>query len=207
MKYYFILFVSLIIWPLNVTAQKTRFPKGGYKSYEEFKSEKPSITFDFKVEKRTKGDIKMNGGNDYKIYSDSIDTKTIKKEIYAVSTGDTLFINCLLQKAQPWYAKVLVEGKYLVFRGGIGPETRQGGNSAAYAFGAVGGAISGAKAAMLRYLYIMRCEDGGQIKLLNQAYLESIIKDYPDLFSLYQSEQQKQNEDILLQYVRLINSK
>lgn len=207
MKNYIILFALLVSLSLIVTAQKTSYPKGGYKNYEEFKAENPSIPFVFKIEKRTKGDIKMNGGNDYKIFSDSIDTKTIKREIYAVSTGDTLFINCLLQKAQPWYANVLVEGKYLVFRGGIGPESRQGSNSAGYAFGAVGGAISGAKAAMLRFLYIMKSEDGGQIKLLNQAYLESIIRDYPDINSLYQNEQQKENEDILLQYIRLINSK
>jgi hypothetical protein len=113
-----ILFIGFLF---SAFAQGTTYPKGGYKTYDEFKKKEPSLNYVFKIERRTKGDIKMNGGNDYKITSDSIDKRIIRREIYAISNGDTLFINCGLQKAQSWYANILVEGKYLAFRGGVGP--------------------------------------------------------------------------------------
>lgn len=118
---------------------------------------------------------------------------------------DIKFINCGLQKAQSWYANILVEGKYLAFRGGVGPEANNQNASLGYSFGAVGGAISGVQAALLRFLYIMET-NVGKIKLLNRSYLEPLLKDYPEIDSQFQKEQNKEREETLLKHLKLINS-
>ena len=199
--------LMIIVLLSNCTfAQSTTYPRGGYRNLEEFKNKQPSIPFIFTIEKRTKGDIMMNGGNDYKILSDSISKKTIKKELFAVSNGDTLFINCGPKQAQYWYANVITEGKYIAFMGGIGPVAHNNPNLAAgEAFGAIGGAIAGANKALLRYLYVIEINDG-KLRLLNKKYIETLLEDYPNLKSLFQNEPDKDNKETYLRYLSLINS-
>jgi len=91
-------------------AQGTSYPKGGYRDFSELKNKNPSIPYTFNIEKRKISEIKLNEGADYRITSSdkTIFKKFIKKNIFAISTGDTLYINCYLQFAQKWYAKILV---------------------------------------------------------------------------------------------------
>jgi hypothetical protein len=82
-------------------------------------NKQPSIPFAFTIKLRTKGAKVMGGGAEYRIYCNdgSVLEIDIQKHIYAISTGDTLYLNCFIQKAQKWYAKVITEGKYLGFGG------------------------------------------------------------------------------------------
>jgi len=184
---------------------QTSYPKGGYKSFEEFQNKQPSIPFVFEITRRTKGDIKMNGGVDYKVTSDSISKSTIKRDIYAISSGDTLYMNCFTHKVQFWYAKVLVEGKYIAFEGGIPMDKNSGVVAAGVAFGPLGGGIAGAHTAMLRYLYIMEAAVG-KIKQFDSKYLITLLESFPDLKNQYLNEPKQADEETLLKYLRLINS-
>lgn len=182
-------------------------------SFEEIKSKSPSVAAELEIERRTKGDIKMNGGNDYKLFKSdkSIPKKTIKKEYYAYSDGDSLYINCIHYKIQPWYAPVLSDGKFLVIRGGISMipkiQKEQLDNQAqlGYMFGAIGGAIQGAKLAMLRFIYVIDKETN-QIKTVSSDYLSELLADTPELLTQYEAEQEKADQTLFIKYLSLLNS-
>lgn len=82
----------LILFISEVNGQIDKYPKGVYITFDEVKIKSPSQQIPLVVSKRTKSDIKMSGGNDYKIESEdkAINKNTVKKEFIAYSQGDTL---------------------------------------------------------------------------------------------------------------------
>ena len=155
-----VVFFSIISFLTNpIIGQEKTFPKGSYMSFEEIINKAPSKQYDLKIVKRSKGEIKMNGGNDYKLISPDkeLPRKVMKKQIWAHSTGDSLFINCFHYKVQPWYAHVISEGKYIIFKGGLSQylDKQKEQIKMSQSFGAIGGAIRGAKLATLRFLYVL----------------------------------------------------
>ena len=206
---------AIVVFALSITlafGQKTEFPKGVYLSFEEIKQKSPSVFEELEVERRTKGDIKMNGGNDYKLFTSdkSISKKTIKKQYYAYSDGDSLYINCIHYQIQPWYAPVLSDGKFLVIRGGLSIDRKiqkeQLDNQAqfGYMFGAVGGALQGAKLAMLRFIYVIDKETN-KITTVSSAYLRELLSDTPELLEQYENEQEPSDQDLFVKYLKLLN--
>jgi len=199
------------IWSFG---QTTEYPKGAYMSYEEILSKSPSVSAELEIERRTKGDIKMSGGNDYKLFKPdkSIKKKTIKKKYYAYSDGDSLYINCIHYKIQAWYTPVLSEGRFFVIRGGISTDPKiqkeQLDNQAqlGYMFGAVGGAFQGAKLAMLRFIYVIDKETN-QITTVSNDYLKECLQETPELLNQYEAEEEQVDQKIFLKYLRLLNEK
>lgn len=190
--------------------QQHTYPKGAYMSFEEIVDKTPSQQYALEVEKRTKGDIKMVGGNDYKIISadKAIKTKIIKKEMWAYSDGDTLYLNCFQYKVQPWYAKVISDGDYLVFRGGLSQhmDEQKKQMEIGFYFGAIGGAMAGAKMAMLRFLYVVEKETN-EIFTVTPEFLEELLGNNAELLSRFNQESNKESEEILLKYLVLLNEK
>ena len=62
----------------NLKAQTESYPTGIYMNFQEVMNKKPSENFNVELEKRSKGKIKMNGGNDYQL--NPVD-KNVKKKI------------------------------------------------------------------------------------------------------------------------------
>ncbi|MCG6190478.1 DUF6563 family protein [Maribellus maritimus] len=205
--------LKLIIYLLVTTfassfGQQQNYPKGAYMSFDEIVNKTPSQQYDFDVERRTNGDIKMVGGNDYKISSadKSIKKKFIKKEMWAYSNGDTLYINCFQYKIQPWYASVISDGKYLVVRAGLSQlsdEQKEQMAMASY-FGAIGGAIAGAKMAMMRFLYIID-KSTNEISTVTPELLEKLLADDKEQLAQYNNEEAKDSEETMLKYLKLLN--
>ena len=208
MKSVLTLFAQILVL---CTFGQTTYPKGVYLSFEEIKTKSPGLEVELDVERRTRGEIKMNGGNDYKLFKSdkSIPKKTIKKEYYAYSDGDSLYINCIHYRIQPWYAPVLSDGKFLVIRGGISmvPEIQkeQLDNQAqlGYMFGAIGGALQGAKLASLRFIYVIDKETNEIITVSND-YLKGLLYEKPELVQRYDSEEEK-DQKVFVKYLRLLN--
>ena len=71
-------------------------------------NKKPSENFNVELEKRSKGKIKMNGGNDYQLnpVDKNVKKKILKREVYAFSDGTDLFLNSFKHELQFWYSKV-----------------------------------------------------------------------------------------------------
>lgn len=201
----------VLLLTINLVAQTGTYPKGAYMNIDEIRSKSPSKALDLKVVRRTPGDIKMAGGNDYKLDADdkNIQKKTLRKELWAYSDGDTLYINCLQYKLQPWYAAVISNGQYLVFKGGIPADNKMYKSEmavTAVAFGAIGGAIAGAKLAMMRFLYALDLKTN-TVTMVVPETLKALLADHPELLEQYNQEQTPDDETVLIKYLTLLNQK
>jgi hypothetical protein len=204
-----ILILAVLLISFSVTSQEF-YPKGSYLSFEELKAKTPSENFDLTIERRTKSDIKMNGGNDYKLISadKSIKRKVLKREIVAYSTGDSLFINGLPYKLQTWYSKIISDGKYFVFTAGIPMDktmhTKE--MKLGMAFGAIGGGIAGASLAMKRFLYILEKETN-KIIMIDTEVMTELLTEYPELLDKYNLEGEKIEIPTQIEYLKILNTK
>jgi hypothetical protein len=75
-----------------------------------------------------------------------------------------------------------------------------------YYFGAIGGAIAGAKLAMLRFLYVID-KNTNEIFTVTPESLETMLADDKDLSFQFRNETEKESEEILMKYVKLLNEK
>jgi hypothetical protein len=192
--------------------QGMQYPTGAYMSFEEIKQKSPGRLVELEVERRTNGDIKMNGGNDYKLLKSdkSISKNTIKKEYYAYSDGDSLYINGIHYKIQTWYASVLSDGKFLVIKGGISmvpkiqKEQLDNKEQLGFMLGPLGGAIQGAKLAMLRFIYVIDKETN-QITTVSSKKLKELLSSNPELLEQYEAEEEKNDQKVFVKYLKLLN--
>ena len=94
--------------------------KGGFDDFNEFKENKPSLTFDFIIKQRTNGNVFMTGGiTNYrlkKIKPESYVIK-VKEEIWGVYVGDSIYINSYPYSKRKGYNKLLEIGYYSYFIG------------------------------------------------------------------------------------------
>ena len=77
MKRGLLFIIATALCCLGHAQDKMNYPKGIYMGLEEVKSKTPSVDATLNWEKRTQGDIKMWGGNDYEL---KCDDKSIKKK-------------------------------------------------------------------------------------------------------------------------------
>lgn len=206
----FIAILSLL-FIFSATNGQQNYPKGVYMTIEEIKSKTPSQKGEFTVVKRTNGDIKMNGGNDYKIETTDPKTKKsfIKKEIFAYSDGDSLFLNAYRVGVQVWYAKVEHDGRYMIFKAGISnkseamkAENRQRAITSVM-FGAIG-ALSTMSLALQRYLYIFDTESGETIAIDANA-IERLLTTNQALLDSFNNEVDRESETVHIKYLNLLN--
>ncbi|MFT6844172.1 MAG: hypothetical protein ACJAUV_000344 [Flavobacteriales bacterium] len=213
MKNVLLTFIAIVMYSSMLFGQSLKYPKGVYMSFNEVIERKPSQDTDLIVIKRTKGSIKMSGGNDYKLIKEdkSIKKKIIKKKYIGYSNGDTLFINCFHYKIQPWYTPILSDGKFLVIKGGLSMDPKiqkeQITNNAqmGYMFGAVGGAIQGAQMALLRFIYVID-KKTNKIITVTPEFIQEHLKDMPELLNDFTTEIEPSNQEKLLKYLKIINT-
>ena len=204
----------------NVAAQQ--YPRGIYMSFEEIQNRQPSLPDSANVKKRSGFDISMNGGNDYKIISlDNAINKILKRKAWAYSDGDTLYINCHQYKAQPWYAKVLSYGDYLLFDAGMSKLTKNengGAVAAGVMGGALGGALGGAAMAQMRFPYALEVRTN-TLHLITLDFIDKVMQSkgaaaYATFqnekkgIEMLRAERQKEiaTETLINKYIPLINA-
>ena len=169
-------------------------------SWEEVRLKSPSRQYDLTIRERKSDDINFNGGNDFKIESvnDSVNKKVIKKEIWAVSDGENLFINGIHYDCQIWYAKAEHIGRIILFKGAVSSQE-------AMNAGVLGGAIGGAIIAPKRYVYRLG-KNSGRIQKVDKEDIENDLAQHPDLLAQYKAEKKPKNSDTILKYAIIINS-
>jgi hypothetical protein len=200
--------LAILLNGVNSNSQTNHFPKGAYMSFDEIINKTPTKQLDLQIVKRTMSDIKMNGGNDYKFVSKdkSIHKKTIKREICAYSFGDTLYINCIHFYMQIWYAPLISDGKYLVVKAGLSNYVEEQKKQMALlnSFGAIGGAIQGAKLATLRFLYVIDKNTKTAITVTTEK-MQEFLKERDDLLTQFNNEIKKDDEQVFIKYLKLLN--
>lgn len=196
---YLVLF--LVLLTQGLFAQE---PCRSYNSITDLLNGTYDTTLSVIVEKRTKNQIFMSGGADYKIYNGDKETdKLIKTKIYAIEVNDSLYVNCRKLKFKKhvigaWFAPAIVcQGKVYFYAISVGP-------SAAVAFGVIGGAVQAANEASSRVYYEM----DPAMKELDKVGSEKmmiLLKDYPELLEQYKKEALKEHIEIVHKYLQKIN--
>lgn len=186
--------------------------EGGYTSAAELKSNSPKYASGLTVTKRSRTTIIMWGGNDYEVESNdkNIKSSTIKKEIWGVFKQDTLYLNAKPLTGYAGYTKVEVFGKYSYLKPAfptygiqqeIGLTTDPDYTSM---FGALGGAVGGAKKALARLPLIYNMQTGAKTVLSKKDML-NLLENHAELKAQYQAETDMEAEATLVSYLVKLN--
>lgn len=186
-------------------AQTNSFPKGTYMSLEEVYKRKPSLPYyNYIITKRTQWEIQNNGGNAYRIEtkSDSISKKTIKKKVFAISDGDSLYVNCMPNKLQMWYSIARLDSNYISFRANADKLPNKVALAGAIA-GPIAAVIVAANQPAKFPLYYLDLKTG-KIDILTEYHIQFLTahKALP-LFRQFQAEQKK-DEETLIKYFKMV---
>ncbi len=193
---------TAILFSQTLSAQdlNTKWTSGIYFSSDQLRVGNTTVQAEVSIAKRTDGDIVMMGGNDYRVEcpSGTLSKKQIKNEVFAVVKNDSLYINCAKHKLQPWYALGLTSRPFVAFSGAMSVDQVN--------LALMGGAIGGAIAAKQRYLYVFDL-NRGTVRPLTVAYLTDLLREHgKQLLSQYENEPIKDLDNILMQYLSLLNN-
>ncbi|MCX6258007.1 MAG: hypothetical protein NTW49_08975 [Bacteroidia bacterium] len=206
MKTTFILIVLLANVLFSDAQEYSGHPqiKGAFRSFEEFKNNKPSTIFDFKVKYRSGFSIFMVGGNDIKIISlnNNISSYNIKKEFWGICDGDTIYINNYLFSKNLWYSKLNKIGRVCLFTGAYPstPQLAQKLAMSAFMFGAIGAGIYGGTMATKRVGYVLDNKTGDVIMLTRENVAE-LLKENQELFDEYNKEEDMDDVEMMFKYL------
>lgn len=188
-----IILLLILLLLLSLTAQgQTAYPSGVYMSQKDLVTKTPSQNYNLTIEP-------LNNEINFKIKSPEkeIKRKVINRKIWAISDGETLYVNGYHIDFEPQYLKVVHEGKYLLYVGSL-----SAGDANAIAFG--GGAIAAGIAASSRWLYAWNPEARENFKI-NKPILEQWLEKTPWLLADYQNETFPKDMDVLIRYASLRN--
>jgi len=198
------LFLTILFFLSLLSAfSQNPFPRGTYMSCDELRRRQPTSYDTFEIQKRSDGDIAMVGGNDYKVSSEtkSISNKIINKEIFAISIGDSLFINCFRLGLQPKYTLAKYDSDLFFFTAGIPSSKNSDVYAASYFLGPIGGGIAGANAALKRFPYIMSLQDCRAIILTRESFTY-LLHPHTELYEKFRKEKDKDSDSTLIKYYR-----
>ena len=187
------LFIFLIIINYTLKAQTEKYPKGIYMRFQEVIDKNPSENDTVELEKRTKGKIKMNGGNDYQLnpVDKNVKRKVLKKQVYAYFDGNDLVLNSFKHELQFWYSKVEGENEnYFVFNAGIPMNMKRYGmesSDISYMFGGIISGFSAAKRALIRLPYLMD-KNTQEVILVSEKNIRDLIGESSDCITSAKSE-------------------
>ena len=201
-----ILIIFCIIYFTTSFSQENNYPKGIYMNFDEVINKRPSKDYNVELEKRSVAKIKMNGGNDYQLNSrdKSVKRKVLKKQVYAYSDGNKLYLNCFKHKVQTWYSEILSDQDYFIFKASIPLQTQKFNYKIKELtngkFIGFGGAFTGMKLAMLRFPYILN-KKTQKVSLITNKNIRDFISSNRVLLSRYEKEPNKNDLDIIMSYI------
>lgn len=205
MKKITLVFLLLVI-NYSIKAQMETYPRGIYMSFQEVKEKNPSENYTVELEKRSKGKIKMNGGNDYQLnpVNKNVKKKVLKRQVYAYSDGNDLFLNSLKHELQFWYSKVDGENdNYFIFNAGVPMNMKRYGmepSNISYMFGGIIAGFSAAKKALIRLPYIMD-KNTQDVILVSEKNIRELMRESTDLIEEYEKETEKDNVETITKYL------
>jgi hypothetical protein len=206
-------FLLCCICTAAVYGQQAVYVKGAYCNIKELRKNIPFANPDFTIIRRSQEQIDKFGGNNYNIFvkGDSASVKKVGKKFYAVSSGDTLFLNCRKLGIGFGFTNVLAVGKYLAFKAYL-PQH--------YVDDAAGyGALFGFMQAMsypdaqkydyntVQYPFLWTIDMAtGRADVLTYGGMLKLLEPYTELKQSFLNEKEKGSEDLMLLYVKKVNA-
>jgi len=182
----------VLLFLSTAVKSQTDYPPGVYMSQKDLLAKTPSKHYDLTIEP-------MANEINFRVRSPEkeIKRKVINRKIWAISDGETLYLNGYQIEFENQYLKAVHEGKYLLYVGGM-----TSGDATALAFG---GGIAGAIGSTIsRWLYAWNPETRENFKI-NKPILEEWLQKTPWLLADYQNETFPKDMDVLIRYASLRN--
>jgi len=210
---FLVLLFVMLTW--QTQSQNTEYPKGAYLTIEDLVVKKPSLKIKLDIHKRSVSDLKWNSGNDYKLKSERISRKAIKKEFLAYSNGKSLFINCMRYKIQDGYSQIKMSGRYMVFTAGLSSDsslktyqlqTNEDPDFWKYV-GVKGQDVSKINKKFLRFLYVIDTKSNRLFMIDEIGMRKLLVKTDADLLQQYNEEieQTEDKEKTVFKFLQLLN--
>lgn len=184
-----------------------KFSSGVYMSFEELKSRKPTNHCHLVIEGRSEKNQFWWGGSDYKLTSPDkcISKGDINRQAWAYADDSDMYINCKkMQLEQYAYARVISSGRFLVFSNKTLKESIA---QAVFWGGVVAGAIAQSSTNQPFDITLYSVDTrSARLFMVDSAYLERTLKDYPAIYSEFRKEFDKNDVKFHLKYLQMANN-
>ena len=194
-----------------------------FKSLEDYKNDRCTLTDQVFIEKRENKDIKSYGGSDYKAFaSDWKLLKMIEKYYWGVLKNDSLFVNCKqLGLATGYaYAEQIDSDLFLILPANAKYNTSGKSDAiimreALFGMGMIGGVVGWAigasiesaaassnnKENKIKYIYYVLSMEKGNVKRLNKRNMVELLSFNEELIKQYLNEADPKNANTQRKYL------
>jgi len=207
-KNYLILLACACLWQVGMAQFVYR--SGVYRTQEEWMKNTPAPLTNFTIIKRPAPVLKRDGGNDFKVTPASTEYSkhTAKRNLWAISRNDSLFVNGWKLHLGNWYIHALTQGKYVCLYASLPASIRLQSelthDGQYYPSGGFNFFMKGRNYADARFYYVYDVETD-QLEILTPARVHVILDDYPDLEAAFLREETK-TIPVMIRYIATLNA-
>lgn len=180
------------------------YKEGIYLSFEEFKTNSPSLTCDFYFS------TKKNGVNFELILTDTVvGKKFLKEKIWGVCTGEVIYVNTSNYQNSKGFTRLGEIGRYCVFKDQVSINRKNDGSLGGMALvgGLVGGVIGHTIVGSIpTETALVLNMNNGNCYFLRKETVELILQSEPQLLESFQKESRKSDEDVMVEYISKYNA-
>ncbi len=179
-----------------------------YRNLKDFWAEKGDTVTTMKLERRSKSQVMMTGGADYKLSvgETELKPKFLRNRCGIVRYDGKLYINCKKLRYNKlqfgnWYAPAFVLGEKIYFEAvPLGSVAAGGETMDVKLGGTVGDAIAAASLVTRRVCYEVDPMTG-IVDFVGKDKMELLLKEYPDMMQEYLKEENNESAEITTKYL------
>lgn len=201
------------IGQVAVYGQQAVYARGVYCSIKELRENIPFARPELTIIRRSQDQIDKFGGNNYNIFikGDSASVKKVGKKYYAVSSGDTLFLNCRKLGIGFGFTNVLAVGKYLAFKAYLPQHyvDDAAGYGALFGFMQVASYPDARKYDYntVQYPFLWTIDiNTGRAAVLTYGTMLKLLESHAALKQSFLNEKEKGSEEVMLLYMKKLNA-
>ncbi len=165
-----------------------------YRSLKDFLAGRGDTIYTLKVERRTRSQVMMTGGADYRIVASESEMKPnyLSKRAYLIKQGNDMYINCKKLRFKKmrfgsWFAPaILLQGNIYFIAVPLGT-VAAGETMDVKLGGTVGDAIAASSLVSKRVSYEVDVTTG-EVSFVGKDRMQVLLKDQPDILKAYLRE-------------------
>ena len=183
-----------------------------YNSLKDLLSDQGITTSKLLIEKRSKKQIALNGGADYRIVAigNNNISSYLKKSCYAVRSDSSLYINCKQLKYKKlyfgyWYAPAMIIDNNIYFSAmPLGSAVAQSSRSMKVTLGGELGDALASSSLVAKRVYYMIEGTSGHINFVGRQCMLDLLRNYPQLYQEYLADD-NESAQTTEKYLRLLS--